>query len=86
MVGLFPALAIIFVIRLAYSYFKLYKAEKQYDRVLKLGRRSGEYGEWEEEVESMFSNLYLLASKIRTNWILLGLFAVPVIIFNLGGL
>lgn len=86
MIGIFSALTIIFAIRLAYSYFKLRKAEKEYERVLKLGRGSGEYGKWEEEIDLMFNNLYLLASKIRTNWILLGLFAVPVIIFNLGGL
>lgn len=86
MMGLFPALAIIFAIRLAYSYFKLHKAEKEYERVLKLGRGSGEYGEWEEEVDFMFNNLYLLASKIRTNWILLGLFAAGSLVFALGSL
>lgn len=85
MVGLFSALTIIFAIRLAYSYFKLYKAAKKYDRVLKLGVRPGRYGEW-EEVDSMFSNLYLLASKIRTNGILLGLFAAGSLVFALGGL
>lgn len=83
MMWLFSALTIIFAIRLAYSYFKLHKAAKGYDRVLKLGRR---YGEWEEEVEFMFSNLYLLASKIRTNGILLGLFAAGSLVFALGSL
>ena len=86
MTWLFPALTIIFAILLAYSYFKLYKAAKEYDRVLKLGLRPGRYGEWEEEVDSMFSNLYLLASKIRTNGILLGLFVAGSLVFALGGL